>query len=66
MDHKFSVVLHSDPRLVDIVDIKWATQKLVFDDIEIPQKDKPKSIEDELEDDVIVDETEWNETLQFD
>jgi hypothetical protein len=65
-DHSFSVILHGDPRLVDIVDLKWATQKLDFDDIQVSIEDKPKSLEEDLDDDAeIEDSDKWNETLQF-
>jgi hypothetical protein len=64
-DLKFSVILHGDPRLIDIVDMKWATQKLEFDDIEMNPEDKPKSADDELEEETEPDQDKWNETLQF-
>jgi hypothetical protein len=65
-DHGFSVLLHGDPRLVDIVDLKWATQKLDLDEIQVSVEEKPKSLEEDLDDDIETeDHDKWNETLQF-
>ncbi len=63
-DHWFSRTLHGDPRLVDIVDEQWV-KELEFDDIQVSDKDKPRSVEDELDQDTVQDSDVWKETLQF-
>ncbi len=60
----FKIFLHGNPQLIDLIDQKWATETLEFDEIEVDQSEKP-TLDDELQEQEQPDPNKWTETLIF-
>ncbi|KAI8930377.1 hypothetical protein BC831DRAFT_508543 [Entophlyctis helioformis] len=64
-DSGFSLVLHGDPRLLDMVDDEWASETLCDDDILVPAALVPPPSHMDLNDNdtyVKTDQDKWADT----
>lgn len=62
MDHQYSIYLHGNPCLIDIVDQKWSEFKLEYDELHL-NEDFP--LEDIIAEETPNNEFIWNERQEL-